>query len=200
MTLWVADLVVRATLLLALAALLAAWLRRAPAASRHLVWLAALTGVLVLPVSSLLVPKVAVPVPTGLVSAPVAAEPSAAGLPRLTAPADALMASDVGQGLAMAATRSVGSPAPREYSLHVDVPAVADMAGAPVPSRPSLARMLSGLWLLGVLVLLGRLFGGVLLTRRLARSAMAVDDEVARTTLADVTTDLGIRRPIRLRV
>ena len=71
---WPADLVLRATVILALAGLLAAVLRRAPAAARHALWAAALLGILLIPLVLLfpgwhVIPVPAKPAPV-LVAAP----------------------------------------------------------------------------------------------------------------------------------
>jgi HEAT repeat protein/beta-lactamase regulating signal transducer with metallopeptidase domain len=64
MTLFLIDAVIKATLLLAVAAATAAMLRRSSAASRHLVWTIALLAALMLPVLSVALPRWQVPVVT----------------------------------------------------------------------------------------------------------------------------------------
>lgn len=64
----VTTIVVRPILLLALAATLALALRTASAATRHLVWTAALTGALLLPIAAVVMPGVGVPTPRALAS------------------------------------------------------------------------------------------------------------------------------------
>jgi len=58
---FLADAFVKATILLLLAAGAAVLLRRAAAAYRHLVWLLACAGVLVLPIAAALTPDLTVP-------------------------------------------------------------------------------------------------------------------------------------------
>ncbi|MDQ3606622.1 MAG: hypothetical protein M3418_10630, partial [Gemmatimonadota bacterium] len=77
---------VKATLLLLMASLLALALRRASAASRHLVWSLALAALLVLPPLSLLLPDWTVPLLTVQLRVDAA---DAGWLPSRSAPAEA---------------------------------------------------------------------------------------------------------------
>src|SRR5688572_13387343 len=74
MTFFLIDAVIKATVLLAVAAATAAMLRRSSAASRHLVWTIALLAALVLPVLSVALPRWQVPVVTVAPTALSAAE------------------------------------------------------------------------------------------------------------------------------
>ena len=62
------TLALKASLLLGAAFVITALLRRASAASRHVVWLAAFVGVLALPVAGLLLPALRISVPEPLAS------------------------------------------------------------------------------------------------------------------------------------
>src|SRR5688500_4366771 len=64
MTFFLIDAVIKATVLLAIAAATATMLRRSSAASRHLVWTTALIAALVLPVLSVALPRWQAPVVT----------------------------------------------------------------------------------------------------------------------------------------
>ncbi len=210
MTLWVADLVARATLLLALAAMFAVLLRRAPAATRHLVWLAALAGVLVLPASALMLPRVDVPVPLGRPTPQ--GEAGRSGVAPASRPdvRDVMINGDRDGASVPAAARldvvpsdaaRAVEPWPEAFPAPVTASDVADaVAPAAGAWRPSLAQWIGGAWLLGALLLFGRLAGGALITRRLVRMAEPLDDEAASDALAEVRRELGIGRAIRLLV
>jgi hypothetical protein len=91
--LWLLEIAVKATALLALAAALTVMLRRASAATRHLVWAAGLAGTLVLPMAGTVLPGWTVPLTPALVETvarprPMPA-PSAAAVPRNPEPVSA---------------------------------------------------------------------------------------------------------------
>lgn len=78
---WLLDLVLQGTLLLLLAGGVSLLLRRASAASRHLVWLLALGGLLVLPLLSILMPRHLALMRSAPSSEAVSVRPQAATVP-----------------------------------------------------------------------------------------------------------------------
>ena len=74
------DAVAKATIILAAAGLATVLLRRASAASRHLVWTAALLGALALPVLSVALPRWPLPIVTLVADRPAEDRPAEAGL------------------------------------------------------------------------------------------------------------------------
>ncbi len=90
---WIGEMALKSTVVLAVASLAAFGLRRAPAAARHMVWTAALTALLFLPLARFLTPRI-VEVPAAILSAspavfqaaspaPVSADPPAPAGPRV---------------------------------------------------------------------------------------------------------------------
>lgn len=186
-------LVLKATLLLLAALAATALLRRAPAAARHLVWLAALVGVLALPVLEAVVPawRVLPALPT-LHLAPA---------PSATLPVDDRMS-----------MRQNGLATPPEAATTVDGPAALAAEATPASSSsPTSAApattartplgagaLLVGVWLLGAALLLARLAYGLARVHWLERRAEEVTDE-AWLHLADrLTRRLGLGRMVRL--
>lgn len=143
----IADAVVKATLLLAVAALASAALRQASAALRHLIWTLALCGALVLPVLAIALPRWQVPLLTVAPSAELTrvATPSAAVVeaPALR-PAPRISAD---QGPAET-SRGRGSR-PESWSI------TAWLAGL------SWQTALFAIWATGVLLIVGRVLAGV---------------------------------------
>ncbi|HEX7240666.1 MAG TPA: M56 family metallopeptidase [Longimicrobiaceae bacterium] len=157
------ELALKGTVLLLGAVLLAALLRGAAAAARHLVWTLAVVGLLALPVLSPLLPGVDVPLPRAW---PVAA-------PALLPPAEASAAPAL--------------PAPDGAAA---IPAA--------PARGSGWGWVPAAWAAGALALLARLALGVGRLWHLSRRAEAVRDLRWSTLAAEVSEDLGLRRPVRL--
>lgn len=202
MTLWLADLVLRVTAVLGVAATTAVLLRRAPAAARHAVWLGALAGVLALPVLGSFLPRVAVPVPAALVTARPFADAAPVPLPAVTGTARrAVTFHPVTSPVApLASADAPGTP----MSLVVSDAETPTLAVVPAARAARTSRQVSAsqgialVWLFGAVALLGRLLGSLAMAGRLRRAATPVTDAVAVGVFEAVKAELGVRRPIRL--
>jgi beta-lactamase regulating signal transducer with metallopeptidase domain len=176
-----ADAVVKATVLLTLAAIVALFLRGSPASLRHLVWTLACGGVLVLPLASALLPNW-----------------SLAGWPRLDVP------------VAFHAARVAGAPllGPRATSHAPAPPAKVTAPLAPStrvdggPVRWSLTVDWTGLvvpvWLSGVAAVLMLLAVGMARTAWLDRVTRPVEDEAWLTLVEALSLELGLTRHVRV--
>ncbi len=168
-----ADAAIKGFLVLLAALAATALMRRASAASRHLVWLAALTGVLMLPVAAAVVPAWrALPPPSELIPPAVAftntraSSPAASASGAEDAPAGAPVATFKSNGILAAPRDPSTVPAPQAVR-----PRAADAAGWPWKQAALLV------WLAGATILLVRLLGGVLAVWRMERRAGELDDE-----------------------
>jgi hypothetical protein len=143
---WLVGVLVKVTVLLVAAAILAVGLRRASAAVRHLVWSGAIVAVLALPILAAVLPW-RLPVIT------VAASPSVSPVvplaPEVAAPDE-----------------SAGEPAARQESLkgQADVPPATGATAASDSSAPSVLTVLTVLWPAAIVLpscasLLGRCLG-----------------------------------------
>lgn len=155
------ELSLKAALVLGAAGVLAFALRRSSAAARHLVWAAAIAGVLALPLAQLLPVRLEV-LPAALRGAP---EP-------LQAPA--------GEPLPEADT----APALRSGSGEPGAPFLPGPTPDTQAPETGTGTLLVGVWLLGAAVLVLRLLLGRVLLWRLARGGERIVDE-AWTAAAD---------------
>lgn len=197
---------VKATLLLLMASLLALALRRASAASRHLVWSLALAALLVLPPLSLLLPDWTVPLLTVQLRVDAA---DAGWLPSRSAPAEAPAVWISPPALAPEAPRSapdvpaVWAPPAPSAEMRGDPLATPTMVlvphEAPTPREaPGAAFWLMALWAAGAALVLGRLLLGLLLARWIARRAQPVTDPGWLSLLQELSGSLELRRPVLL--
>jgi beta-lactamase regulating signal transducer with metallopeptidase domain len=190
-----ADAALKGFLVLLAALAATTLMRRASAASRHLVWLAALAGVLLLPVAAAVVPAWrALPRPSELIApALVDSHSRAAVSPGEVPTADA--AAPASSPVSLVKTNGIVA-VPRDPSTP-----------APAPTEPRVAADGPGLgwkpvalfvWLAGALVLLARLFAGLLAVWRMERRAAELDD--ARWTLLTdrLSRRMGLGRIVRL--
>ena len=166
------DIAVRASSLLAAAALAdLALRRRASAATRHLVWTLAIVALLALPIASYVLPELIVPIPIARSFAPPAA-------PNGTALASAAITPDV-------ASRTVPAGA-------------SALASGPrlTPRAPIAA--LYAVYAAGVVLLLVRLVLEPFALRRLTRASRDVTDAAWRRLRDDAAAQLRVSRPVRL--
>lgn len=176
------DFALKSTLVLGMATLIAAGLRRSSAAARHAVWGVALGGLLLLAAVRTLAPGWSVSVLPARIAADVA-EP----------------------GPARAGDDPVGTSAP------LPTPVVADDAAARLPAvsawsndapaargRWSGASMVLAAWLGVALLLLARLGVAHLRVMRLARRGTPATDPRLAALLPARAAALGITRPVRL--
>ncbi len=179
---WVAlaDAVAKATLLLAAAALASFVLRRASAASRHLVWTLALLSALVLPALSVALPRWQLPIVTL----------SSATLTPDALPADAA---------------PVPQAPPLGTSLTADARSTRHTTAQPAPAHTidptilssftlSWSVMLFALWSAGALVILGRLVAGLLAVQWMRRRTGRVTDAPWLGLARELAANLGITR------
>ena len=168
------DVAIKGVVLLLVASALVISLRNASAATRHLVWCAAVCGLLVLPVVSSIVPKWTVPGLTGLspILRPV----------EISQPAPVTVPSS--------ATESAVVPTIRDGDTHVRgerfvAPAAPSGVGRSTVARPIVEfgsaaldwrLVLSGIWLFGAFMVLTWVLGGLLRSWLLVRSACEVTD------------------------
>ena len=169
-----AEVVAKATLLLAVAAALAfAIRRRAPAATRHALWAATLAALLVLPAAIALGPRWALPVLATPVPNEGAAVPNVARMPNDEPAAPTALLAD-------------GPPPRTVVTPRSPTPVIA----APARSVPASLPLL--LWAFGVAICVARLVAGHVALRRLARRAASPDD-TWRALLAEESARAGVR-------
>lgn len=173
---FLAGLLVKSTVLL-----LAAWLvagvmrmRRASAASRHLVWTLAVCGLVALPPLAALLPRW-----------------EAGWLP--AAPA----VEGVGGGWVADDGTAPASIVPAAPGAEYDV-AAAPAGSPPVADRLPLARVLGMVYGLGVIAVLAWAAVGFAAVRRIASRAVPVTDPEWMELLRDVEWEMEVRRPVRL--
>jgi beta-lactamase regulating signal transducer with metallopeptidase domain len=175
-----ADAFVKATVLLVLAAVVTGFLRRSPAALRHLVWTLTLGGVLALPLAAALLPnwKVALwprlDVPVAFNAEPLAAHPA-----------------DRDLTAAARVVPTVRAPSP---------PPSATVETEPVRWRltPDWTALVFPVWLSGVGAVLILLAVGIARILWLDRVTRPVEDEAWLIMVDELSLELGLRRHVRL--
>ena len=178
------DAIAKATIILGVAGLTTVLLRRASAASRHLVWTAALLAALVLPVLSMALPRWQMAVVT---------LPSVA-----SASADGENTSAAGREMAAAKATQGAETAPRETE-HASV--TTDNATSFAPSRPapraprpamSWPAALLLVWAAGAALVLGRLLLGLIAVQVIARRTTDAAAAPWLPLARELADDLGI--------
>ena len=177
-------LVIKATGLLCIAVAAALVLQRGSAGARHLVWLVAIAGLLILPVLAVWSP----------LRVPVLPAPSAGA---------ALVPSPAGH---RAATHQVGpvtpvtSPVPRVSAAAPGTTPTATTSALPGNALPDLspAMILLLIWGTVVALILARLATGGLAVRGIIRRAEPLDDPEWQTPLYEISDRMGLDRAPRL--
>ena len=170
-----ALLVLKVTVLLLVGAAVAQALRRANAGARHLVWLATLAGLLLLPALPRFAPFQLEVVPHSLVAGEEA---------------------KVVQPGARVAQVEATTPL-RKYLVEAAPRNAAVAAAEARPSRPfvvTIRQSLFAVWGAGALILLGFFAAGVLTVRRIIRTAEPLDDPGWSVLLAEAADRLDLAR------
>ena len=172
----VAEVALKGTLLMAVAAAVTFALRGATATLRHMLWSFTLVAMLVIPALVVVLPRWQI----GLLPSPTAQLPVETGDPILPR---------------MQFDAPVNVP-----SGSVSAPATALDAGITATSSngPSLTWSLALIWLGGIAAGLITIIGGLLTLRRIARRAVAVNEPQWDDLKAQVTAQLGISRRVRI--
>jgi beta-lactamase regulating signal transducer with metallopeptidase domain len=202
----------KATALIGAAGVAATMLRRASAATRHLVWALALVGALGIPLATLLVPAMPVRwLPNVLRSTQTAAPVIAA--PAITVPAtidEPKQTNSAAHSAPVLSSRvQQGSVARDESALPLS--RVTAATGSPAPSggsaapawrvsRRDLVAMLPFVWLAGALLVLGRRALASFRLARLGRRSELVTDSAWLVGLEAHARQLDIARPVTLRM
>ena len=170
----VVDAVGKATILLGAAAIVAAMLRTATAASRHLVWTCALVAALALPLLSLTLPRWQLPVVTLEDPASVLSAPENGGeLSPITPWAGPELSASAHAG------PDEGQRAPVQRSALADV---------------SWSALLAAIWAVGALAILGRLIAGVFAVHLMSRHTVPASDAPWLPLALQLASALGVRR------
>jgi len=167
------DASIKGSVLLALAWVVTRILRDASAAARHLVWCAALAGMVLIPLASTVVPRIPVSVPSII---------GASSVDAVVRPMPAAVASE----RARLAPVAIGSPRARTIGI--------DRA----PDSPSLARSVPAIWLAIAALVLLRVILGTLRVSRWSRRAYPVSDGAWLSLAQRVVGQLDIGRPVTL--
>jgi HEAT repeat protein/beta-lactamase regulating signal transducer with metallopeptidase domain len=176
----VIDAIAKATLLFAAAGAVSFVLRRGSAAARHMVWTLALISVLVLPALSLALPRWHVSVVTLNTGSELPA------LRPLPADDSAAPAPNRSQN-----TASVGRPAPGVETLDPTAPN-ARTAAASARANISWSAVLLAVWLLGAVLVLGRLVAGIVAVHWMSRRIERVADAPWLTQARALAARLGV--------
>ncbi|HEV8481608.1 MAG TPA: HEAT repeat domain-containing protein, partial [Candidatus Eisenbacteria bacterium] len=203
---------VKGTLVLALAALAALALRRSSSATRHAVWCAALTGMLMLPVLALAVPEWTLPIlpapkpdaPAAPASPVIVSVPQSPAVPAPAAHWHARAARSVSAPKAAPAPPVVPAPAvlqaPRAPATTAAPVLAARAVAEPTPRRPFTAwrELFLGLWIAGAVLVLLRVVAGHLALLRLAHRARPLHDARWARLAESAGEEAGIDRPFEL--
>lgn len=176
---------VKITLLVIVAYLVAIGLRRASAGSRHLVWLATLVGLLLLPGIGRW-RSLRLAVLPGQTAAPVL--PAAENHAAPSATVSAVPSATVEEPAAIAQPTTIAPSEAKSAGL-------AEYAFA-TATRYSL--VLVALWALGVVVLIARLIHGLLTVRRISSTATEIENGAWRAALHEVADRLDMEELPRL--
>lgn len=191
-----ADVAVRGLVLFGTAATVTLALRRASAATRHMVWTLGIAGALLVPALRPILPRLELPVPSVVSTsmpdpgpASIGDRSSAAPGAVVASPGRATDPADLGLHLA-------GSP-PSAASSVSTTPAASPTSATSAASISPLGA-LTVLWRLGAILLLLRLAAGWMGLHRLSRRASRLGDPRIRHRATRLALRLGVTRSYRL--
>ncbi|NBC16138.1 MAG: DUF4097 family beta strand repeat protein [Bacteroidetes bacterium] len=196
---FLADLTIKSLLILALAGVATSLLRRASAATRHLVWTLALCSVLLLPVLSVVGPSWHVlpdwhAVTDRIAITPPSVAPEVPSLPLAPETADAPAATPAPPAPSPPAEAPAASP--RVETQNALWQALGSLVEAARQAHWSVWLML--LWGLGAMLVVGRLLAGAVGVAWMARRARPIDNPTWRALLDDLGRQLGLDRRVQL--
>lgn len=176
----VIDCFVKGTLMLGLASLLAGAFRQRSAARRHLIWLAAFVGLLILPFTRMVPPRWTYRL-----------------LPQSQVASDGVLRPDLGSReiLLDAARRSAEQLGSREGHAPVNDQKSASetYGGAAVPLAMTLWTVAKMIWLLGVMGLLGFAAAGRLRLEAIRKRGIEVDDVRFKNLVDRISGEVGVK-------
>ncbi|MEN6625445.1 MAG: M56 family metallopeptidase [Candidatus Sumerlaeia bacterium] len=178
------DSAAKGLILLALAWLVAAAMRRSSASARHMAWALALCGLLLIPILSAALPKWQLPIlPNHAIVAPIP-QPATAQAPSRPAPIDApaIMTSSP---MPPVAAQEPPAPMPQPRTT---------MALPPLPP----GAWLTAIWLGVGAAALVPLCAGMVCVGRLIRRSKRLDDAPWPELVRSLSAQLSLRRPVRL--
>jgi HEAT repeat protein/beta-lactamase regulating signal transducer with metallopeptidase domain len=172
-----ADAILKASIILALAAIASVALKRAAASVRHMVWTLAVCSALLVPALSLALPRWQLPlvtVETAAATAPVPADDQAAR----PAPPLRRGTSSATEASPSAGTGATSEPA-RTWRLEISWPSV-----------------LFAIWFAGAALILGRMLAGLIVVRLMSRGAERVLDAPWLRMACTLATEVGVSSQI----
>ena len=186
-----ADAVVKATLILAMAAAASFSLRRKSAALRHMVWTLALCSVLALPLLSLALPKWQLPI--------VRLASTAPPQPAIEAAMDAAPIAPTRRP-ALPGRKTTTAGAPVQIESTAAVPTTSTTSTTTSVSwieAVSWQQALLAVWLAGAIVVLSRLAIGLAAVRWLSRRTPLITDAPWLPMAQALAVDMGVHRRLR---
>jgi beta-lactamase regulating signal transducer with metallopeptidase domain len=168
------DVLLKTSAVLAAAFLVAAAMRRSSAASRHVVWMAALVAVLLVPVAAFWGPSLAIRLPS----------PAAAPVVGIT-PSDR-------------AARPMAFSSVRARSADPDNSTLMTSGAEPAPFDA--VGAMRAIWVGGAAVLLLLHGWSAFRARQIGHAAVPADDPRVLARVADIAAQLRLRRPVRVMI
>lgn len=188
------DTGAKGLILMAAAGLAAAAMRRNAAAARHLVWMLALCGLLLLPIASLMMPKWTLPIlpaleapapPAVVANLPPTPTPQPAPPTFIPPPTDAL-----------ATTPPNAPPMPASQPAPATLPNAT--LSKPAPNPVNLPAWALALWLAVAFLSIAPFIAGIIAVARLRRRANTFADSDLQALATCLAQTLAMKRPARL--
>ena len=192
-------------IIISVAYVLTKTMRRAAAATRHLIWTMALVSILLLPIFSLLLPSWDVPLPNNFFSVSRLADPAiskpTAILNKVSLAKGSEIYHDVKPGIESSLVTENSEEGRLAGAGRTPGPGVSAENKSSWLSSFSLKQwpiFLLSVWILGTVVILGRHFAGRLFIWWVARKAPEINDDALQKLFGKLSARLGIRRPVKI--
>jgi HEAT repeat protein/beta-lactamase regulating signal transducer with metallopeptidase domain len=193
----VADAAVKGVIYLALLFAVVGALRRGSAATRHLFWSIGLTGLLMIPVLTVVIPwRLELPFAAGAADVTPTRE-EAAPQPAVDSEPQPIIKSREHTGDVVGTSIASREKTKASESEASPITAVTSRPTARF-QLPGLTGLLAAIWMAGVVVVLGRLVIGMIVTSVVARRGVLLEGRAWTSMLNRVRARLGIQAPVRL--